>query len=407
MLNYHSSKPVSQSAKKIRAQASLGRSAQNKVAATSLKRRPASKPRRKDWDVVLGTRSRKQRGVVRALWDRAQLGAAISAAFNSSAGCTARVRFLQKSADAMRAQLQRSPSWRKHKAQLSNVCVHLDEHLIALLDGDGSRFALKADAAMYHRLGSKFYATDEFLTKFVSILLHPDNTSVRGILRALSNSVASPLSMLPAPQGTVVLGVIEAIVAHPIVTSAMWKCRAAAPKTVLAIDAQFKTMMDVLYQIPFGQERPAAFPVQDHEAHCVHTVRGADTLLLATVRATENFNDQLASLMEAVGKSVVKGSDAQGTPRDFTQDVRMIYSDAPGTLDAPALYNAFGRLECLAMDPIHVALKIEQATGGRKNACSVDLRRCMLKFAMGGKDRQEKNIGEISGLQAIIPPLLE
>ena len=46
----------------------------------------------------------------------------------------------------------------------------------------------------------------------------------------------------------------------------------------------------------------------------------------------------------------------------------------------------FPDLECVAMDPIHVALKVEQATAGAKNACSVDLRRCLVKFASATDD---------------------
>ena len=77
--------------------------------------------------------------------------------------------------------------------------------------------------------------------------------------------------------------------------AATTRCRAAAVNTVLPIDAQFKTMLDVLCQTPFGRQRGLGCPADPPEAHCIHTVRAHRTLLLTAVRAAGGFDEQLTS----------------------------------------------------------------------------------------------------------------
>lgn len=67
-------------------------------------------------------------------------------------------------------------------------------------------------------------------------------------------------------------------------------------------------------------------------------------------------------------------------------DVQLVYADNCTPLDKPSLYEHLDNLACVAMDPLHVALKVEKATDGKKNAVSSLLRRCLTKFTMGQDD---------------------
>ena len=59
---------------------------------------------------------------------------------------------------------------------------------------------------------------------------------------------------------------------------------------------------------------------------------------------------QVAALLEGVGSA-------------GAGEVRGICSDAPEVLDAPQTYAAFAELEVIIRDVLHVALRIEKASG--------------------------------------------
>ena len=42
---------------------------------------------------------------------------------------------------------------------------------------------------------------------------------------------------------------------HPVGTGVEARARAAIDKTVIGVDAQYKTLMSVLYQVPYGKEK--------------------------------------------------------------------------------------------------------------------------------------------------------
>eukprot|EP00974_Lingulodinium_polyedra_P042528 4083014-Lingulodinium_polyedra.AAC.1 len=75
-----------------------------------------------------------------------------------------------------------------------------------------------------------------------------------------------------------------------------------ADKKVLAIDAQYSTLMNVIYQLPHGAVKDSTGAGREPGAiRCIHTVRGHDTVLLTKVAGTEGLGPQLQSLCEAVG----------------------------------------------------------------------------------------------------------
>ena len=88
----------------------------------------------------------------------------------------------------------------------------------------------------------------------IGVLTHPRVYSANAIMHALADNMGDSAAMLPRG-GTIMLGAIEGMLNHPNITSGMSECRQRADKTVLAIDAQHPTLMDVLYQVPHGTNR--------------------------------------------------------------------------------------------------------------------------------------------------------
>eukprot|EP00974_Lingulodinium_polyedra_P051874 4988502-Lingulodinium_polyedra.AAC.1 len=74
------------------------------------------------------------------------------------------------------------------------------------------------------------------------------------------------------------MSIAEGLLRSPIVKTALQECRKLADKTVLGIDAQYSTLMNVLYQVPHGQTKEGdARAGVETETRCIHTVRGRDT----------------------------------------------------------------------------------------------------------------------------------
>ena len=80
----------------------------------------------------------------------------------------------------------------------------------------------------------------------------------------------------------------------------------------------------------------------DHaqERHCIQTVRGVDSLLLARPKENEGLTDLLQSLLSATQSLQIDGVTLTG-------DVRMIFSDTLAKLDNRDVYAAFPNLECI------------------------------------------------------------
>ena len=330
--------------------------------------------------IVFGTKCPKQRGLMKDMWDNDQITGSLHNVFGTNQSPRQQGFYLSRSAKLLRVQLIKSPSWWQRKATLQKKSVRLQYDIVTLLDHDSARYILEEDARVYHRVSKKFYATDSFLQTCFCVMLHPDNDSVASIMRMLRDKYKQSADQLPADSGPICISLIDALLKHPSVMKACTECRRIANKKVLAIDAQFSTLMNVLYQVPHGSntEEGANDANESQHRHCIHTVRAADTLLLTVTRKGEGFEDQFASLSAAV-VSAEQGDTS-------TDEVEMIYSDAPARLDKARLYSGFQNLCCLAKDPIHVALKVEKAFNGRSVELTNRLRIVMHKFAYGQDD---------------------
>ena len=96
------------------------------------------------------------------------------------------------------------------------------------------------------------------------------------------------------------------------------------------------------------------------------------------------------------GKSQVGGSERWG-PRNGTDldqmgtldlcvgpkgrdETLMIASDSPVVLDNPATFNRYQKLQCISGDAVHLAFRVEQASGRKKSWLSKLIRRTTVKF---------------------------
>ena len=178
----------------------------------------------------------------------------------------------------------------------------VDKKMTTLLDKGAARFILSDDAARYHRLSATFVCTDGFLHECLSALLYPTATSIAGFHQRLKDSLMGGADMLPAATGDIIFSIIEGVLGSPVVKNAVHACRQSADNRIIAIDAQWSTLMNALYQVPHGVEKYGDESVQDTtKVHCIHTVSARDTLLLRRAQGSEGLGAQVSSLISAMG----------------------------------------------------------------------------------------------------------
>ena len=146
-----------------------------------------------------------------------------------------------------------------------------------------------------------------------------DTTSV-AIHRRMTERVNGPMGVYPASTSPMILSLFGTVMNHPVVKKAAYICSPKADKTVLSIDGQFSIATNVLCQVPHGTSGCYQSMDRSQERHCIQTVRGIDSLLLARARENEGLLDLLQSLLSAT-----QGLQIDGVTQ--TGDVRMIFSD--------------------------------------------------------------------------------
>ena len=117
--------------------------------------------------------STKQQRVIAALWNHDQSNAQAAAFFNAPPPAPPMPMYIKRSADVLNEFMRRSPSWPDFAASASRVSAHLDEHIVLLLDFEDTRYILKADAGLYHRVSFTYYCTDRFLAGVFASIVHP------------------------------------------------------------------------------------------------------------------------------------------------------------------------------------------------------------------------------------------
>ena len=166
-----------------------------------------------------------------------------------------------------------------------------------------------------------------------------DTTSV-AINRRKTERGHGPIRMYPASTSPMILSLFGTVMNHPVVKKAAYICLSKADKTVLTIDGQFSIGTNVLCQVAHGTSECHQSKDHAQERHCIQTVRGVDSLLLARPRENEGLLDLLQSLLSAT-----QGLQIDGVTQ--TGDVWLIFSDTPAKLDNHDVYAAFTILECI------------------------------------------------------------
>ena len=329
---------------------------------------------RKDRDLIYGTRSRKQRALMKALWDEDQIIRMCGVVHGAFAAQPSNGLYLQRNRDVMLSDLAQSPSWDFRVATAQEKGVHMDEYIRYLLDGDRSRFILKKDIAGYHQIGSKFFATTRFLNDVYSAMLHPSTkVSPNRIHARVSDLTGWRWRMLPARSGGLWGALCGALLEIPFVKGIRKVCRSLADKRVIAVDSQYKPLMSVLYQTPHGQAVRPGVRNKGNAIHCVHTVACPGMILLSKPQFSEHQSLQLDSLLEATGE-------------DGCGDVEFVFSDHPPALDQRVLYAKLPSLLGVGKDPLHIALAIEKFSNAKQTKFTKYLRRCLVKFREGFDD---------------------
>ena len=202
----------------------------------------------------------------------------------------------------MRDDLVSSTSWQTANAALQHTTHKFDWHVILVFGKNRSFYWLKVDKVHCHKLSASRYCTDEFLQSALAALLHPDTKSLAAFSRRLRDMHGSAVHALPTNEQTYLIPLAELLLSMPLVNCAVSNCRRAADKRVIGIDAQFSTLMTVLYQTPHGATSAYDAGGEEESAvRCIHTVRCKDTVLLTRTDFSEHVDRQRRSILEAVG----------------------------------------------------------------------------------------------------------
>ena len=336
-----------------------------------------SSRRKEDWRrhfdrthcrVVNGTPSTKQQRLIQALWLQSERKLARSQMFGERGAQTDERRYLHSSAQCMLDQLRRSPSWATSLVSLAPRTVHknvthFDEHIKLFLDSEDTRFILRQDTHRFHTLGAHCVCSDRFFNHRVRFILASRHT--RSQLRVIERTkeLCGWMGHLVPTDGSLWLTLREDLFAHPVIKQARLHCKGAADKVVLAIDGQYSTQVNILYQVPHGS-RISETVGQAGDARVLLSVMRADSIIHLHVAPDEGIEHQRIALNSAVGDH---------RPRD----TRLLLSDSPLNLDVPDINQDFGSLECIGSDPLHVALRLEKASNQKKNRLSKRVGPCM------------------------------
>ncbi|CAK0819189.1 unnamed protein product, partial [Prorocentrum cordatum] len=297
------------------------------------------------------------------------------------------------SAEFIRGGCRESPSWDAWKPPVKRA--NFDRHMAPLLDaGERTRFILRVDADGFHRVSAQYDCTNEFLASFLASVLHPDTKGAKKRAWAHLKDVAGFTRYLFPDYAAIRLTLVEGMLKHGRIQNAFKKCREDADKTVIGVDGQYSTLLSGLYQTQHG--RAGVDP--KNGIHVQISAQCMGSVLLVQPAPSEGTAHIKKALLEAVGR----GNGA-------TQ-VRMICADAPVSLDESVLRTSFTRLQCLAMGPLHIALKVEQASGGKRTPLSNLARRCIVKFSKGIDDgrpyyRRQKRVTDAPLLEDAVASL--
>ena len=179
--------------------------------------------------------------------------------------------------------------------------AHFDEHIKLFLDNEDTRFILRQDAHGFHTLGAHCVCSGRFfLTTVHASYLHPDTHGAQLRVMERTKELCGWMGHLVPTDGSLWLTLREDLFTHPVIKQAHLHCKEAAGKVVLAIDGQYSTLMNILYQVPHGS-RVSETVGQGRDARVLLlSVGSADSTIHLLVAPNEEIEHQRIALNSAV-----------------------------------------------------------------------------------------------------------
>ena len=141
--------------------------------------------------------------------------------------------------------------------------------------------------------------------------------------------------------------------------------------TYLSVDGTVKCTMPLLGQKKPGGKQRKSEPLFINGADAIHTVVTVRGRSGAVVGFWPLLSEKAEHLQEAFLCNLPQAALAQ---------VQCVATDAPSSHMFSLLQSIMPNLQCLCLDPVHLAIKYEYATGRRRTKGSGRLRACLGKF---------------------------
>ena len=138
-----------------------------------------------------------------------------------------------------------------------------------------------------------------------------------------------------------------------------------------AVDGTVKCTMPLLGQKKPGGKNRQSEPFFINAADAIHTVVTVRGRSGAVVGFWPLISEKAEHLQEAFLRNL---------PQAALDQVQCVATDAPSSLMFSLLRSIMPSLQCLCLDPVHLAIKYEYATGRRRTKGSASLRACLGKF---------------------------
>ena len=278
---------------------------------------------------------------------------------------------LANAARLIKESVSLSPSWPARKSTL----VHRsqwDRDITLVLDSTAQQplahYILSVDVPLLasHRV-STFRCTDAFLRDFLVALLEP---GVNGAAETLRSKMDAANNMYLPRRNDFFLTLTEEVLTTETCKRMLSTARQAARTEVLCFDGSFEALLNVLYQTPWGQMREA-----DKEPGGAKYTIGS--LLCPTgVLDCKCAKTEKEALLQTL--TVL--------PR---RDCKVFFTDRPSDFDGDPDIDAALDSPVHAQDPMHMAIRVEGASGEKVTTLSVMIRRIMVPLGLRVGDGQE------------------
>ena len=172
-------------------------------------------------------RATKQHRVMEALWNHDQMERATSGIFRQTGEeAPTKNNYLRRSAKILEDHLKQSPSWSEVPSGKKQEVIR--DGTTVLLDGENTRYILKADRDRFHRISEQYSCTDKFLSDALAALLHPDTKGATlRVMSRIREQCGWKAHLMPRDK-PLMNTLFEKLLDHALVGAIKERCRAKA-----------------------------------------------------------------------------------------------------------------------------------------------------------------------------------